>query len=663
MRLRILPFAFCCAFVAFCQLAILTPVSFAQVIGDLAGPAGDATKTTALEPSPDNAPTGNAAETTDAEPKPDELVRQLESTASRGGAYRAHAIQSLARIGAWPQVDRWVAASADTDDQSKLAETVRLIGPDLLLRISLYSGLSDGSRAAIKTLFAASKAFNQSSDRLRKAIDQLVSNDVDTNLAANRALLAGGHVAIQELVAALVKGLPSGQRSRVIAVLKSMGDGGARSLNQMALYGASSVRPSALDALRVIDPEYALDTLVTAAFAVDSTPDEKHIARTGSSIPTDFDHLDAIASLADRLGTLRRLARSTPNDLSPATLWSLSENRTGIQPARSTQIFLRYRQAYDGAQRLRRLGSLPPSVLRSVLAADLGYRVMVDIDWGDPDQIAQIRSAYPDQLSVAGLLTALDEQRRDEDIPAAVGLIRLLGSSLQPDSGQDSILDSNGGRLSSLVSAVRDPQPRIRYEAAGAIAKLVSSAEAGSSFPGASYYRRTLSEMASLDPRPTAIVLETRPVITLRQEALLGQLGFNVRVVTSALQVEREIAKGGDLRFVLSKIRIADASPAELVDRIRRQPKGSRIPIVFFSDSETTDKNYRNVELETLSNRWINNNTPAVHLIALPGSPVAFSEVLAEVESKRRLPTLSVSDRSVYRSIGTEALQGESLPR
>jgi CheY-like chemotaxis protein len=610
-----------------------------------------------------DAPPAEATDSVESEAKPDELVRQLESTARRGGTYRAEAIRSLARLGAWSQVDRWVQETADTDDQAKLAETVRVIGPDVLLRISLQSEISDASRAAIKTLFAAAKSTNQSADRLRRAIDQLASEDVDTNLAANRVLNGGGNPAIAELVSAVAKGLPKRQRTKALAALKSMGDGGVQALNQIALYGDAGVRASALDALRTLDRDEALDALIAAAFATESTPNERQWARQELAIPDDFEKLDAIATLADRLETLRSRALRTPNDSSPATLWSIDESRTGVQPSRSTEVFLRYREAYDAAQRLRKLGALPPSVQRSVLAADLAYRLMVDIDWGDPKQIEQIRAAYPDQLSVQSLLTGLDEQRRREDIPATVGLIRLLASSVESGALEEPVLVGRNGKLSGLVDAVRDPQPRIRYEAASAIETLVTGLPDRPSFPGTSYVRKTLAEMASLQSRPTAILLETRPIVSLRQESILGELGYEVRTVTSARQLEHEIAKGGDLRMVVSKIRIADASPAELVDRVRRQPKGSRIPIAFFSDSESAEKSIRNVEYETTSNRWISDDTPAVYLVPLPGSPAAFADLLSEMEGKRRLPTLSVGDRSHYRSIGTKALQGESQPR
>ncbi|MDV6031093.1 MAG: hypothetical protein F9B45_13510 [Phycisphaera sp. RhM] len=601
-----------------------------------------------------------ASDPTEAPAKTDELVRQLESTAARGGIYRAEAIGSLARIGAWPEVDRWLAKIDGVGDSIQLAQAADVIGNELLLRISLRSDLSDASRSAIKKMTAAAKANQQSPERLRAAIDQLAGDAIDANLGATRTLMAGGNAAIEAIVSAITGGVSAAHRAKLLGILEALGDGGAQALNQLALYGAPSVRASALDALRVLDPAAATDTLISSALASDATAEEAQVARRSSVFPQGFEKPDAIAVLADRLNTLRSVAMRTPNDLSPAVLWSVNGDRTGVQPNRSTEIFRRYRDAYDAAQRLRRLGSLPPAVGRSVLAADLAYRVMVDVNWGDPDQVQQVRQLYRDQVDPPSLLVALAELRSRNDIPASVGIMRLLSDAIASGNAGSDLLFSRDGGFSELVEAVRDPQPRIRYEAADGLWQAVSGSGRGFAFPGASYVRKTLAEMASLDSRPLVILLETRPVIALRQESILNQMGYAVERVTSAIDVERAIERGGDLRMVVSKIRIADAAPAELVDRVRRQPKGKRIPIVFYSDAETSEKSLRRTELETTSNRWISDDTPAVFLVPLPGSPAALTDVLFEVESKRRLPPLSIGERARFRMSGAAALQGDS---
>ena len=637
MRIRFLTPVFCLAL-----LAIFVSEALCQFPGEPpGGPAG-------------------TSDSDEAPGRPDELVRQLESRAARGGTDRAEAIRMLARLGAWPQVDRWLSQITGVTEEAELAETARLIGNDMLLRISLRSEISDASRAAIKQLSAATKKFDQTPDRLRQAIDQLATGGTDEVLAANRVLMSGGEASVQELVAAIVGGLSGKQPSRVLALLQALGDGGARALEQLSLYGNESARAASLQALSQLDPDLALDSLVCAGFAADATAEESGVARQSGVIPADFEPLDAIATLADRLDSLRKIADRTSNDSTPATLWSVAEDRSGVQYNRTTAIFQSYRDAYDAAQRLRRIGGLPPAVQRNALAADLSYRLMVDPDWGDASQLDEIRAAYPALTQPQALLKSIAVQRQLGDVPSVVGLLRLLSGTLQGDETSGWVIGLQQGRLDDLVDCVRDAEPRIRYESATCIVELLKEQGSRLSFPGSSYFRATLSEMASLQQRPTAILIETRPAIALRQESILLQLGYEVRLVRSAIEAEREVARGGDLRLVVSKVEVADAVSSEVVDRVRRLPRGARVAIVFYSDVETHEKSVVRAEWETTSQRWTDEQTPAVFLVPLPGSPTALTEVLAEINGKRRLPALSVSDRVRFREVGAAALQGDS---
>ena len=128
----------------------------------------------------------------------------------------------------------------------------------------------------------------------------------------------------------------------------------------------------------------------------------------------------------------------------------------------------------------------------------------------------------------------------------------------------------------------------------------------------------------------------------------------------AVLENQREVARGGDLRLVVSKVEVADAVSSEVVDRVRRLPRGARVAIVFYSDAETHEKSVVRAEWETTSQRWTDEQTPAVFLVPLPGSPSALTDVLAEINGKRRLPALSVSDRVRFREVGAAALQGDS---
>ena len=278
--------------------------------------------------------------------------------------------------------------------------------------------------------------------------------------------------------------------------------------------------------------------------------------------------------------------------------------------------------------------------------------MIVDVDWGDADQLGSFRNTYGDALSPQTLGEALAQARRDRHVPAALGLIRVAESIAKGSPEQvTAMLASGDGVPAALTEAVGDAEPRVRFEAA-----RVLDSVGPDHFAGSSLVRKTLAEMSRLPDRPRAILIETRPFIALSQESILGRLGFEVRTVDSAMGAEHEINGGGDVGLLVSKLRLADMRATELVDRIRRLPRGSEIGIVFFDDGDASEKTVQLAALETTAGRWKGDNSPRVRVVPLPGDPAALGEVLREMESQRRLPSLTLADRRSFRYAGIAAL-------
>ena len=210
----------------------------------------------------------------------------------------------------------------------------------------------------------------------------------------------------------------------------------------------------------------------------------------------------------------------------------------------------------------------------TVLAADLSYRIVIDSDWGRPDQIAAMQAAYKDTLSPVALLRSIEIAIQRDDTTALVGLLRLVDAA----PGAQTMILSTSAKPTPLVLSAMHSQPRVRYEAAAAILRIGQPP----SYAGRSYVMRCIAEMSRLGDRPLAILVETRSDVIVRQETILSRLGYQTQVVGSVLGLERCIQRGGDLRLVLSKTQLADHPPVELIDRVRRAPLGKSVPIIFF---------------------------------------------------------------------------------
>lgn len=588
-------------------------------------------------------PVAETEETTQQEPAEVDtspLRIQLLEYAQRGDMQLADAISSLARTNRWSDVDQLLpqVTSADT---AVLAAIAQRIGPALLLRMKQNEKLGDSARASITRLEKAAIEHAESRDRLRSAIDQLDSPSVDARLQAARVLLGGGNVAISELVAAAVSDDPSAPRVEILRTMLQLGPGGTEALRQLALYGTPPIRARSLQALGQIDVKSYIADLVTGLYAADASQAEAaaataHLERLGGQVPSLG---AAVEFLTDEFESRYQDARLTKNDGQRVTIWNVDDDRTGVTFQQTSAMINAYRQAVDAGSRLRRIGGLAPRTMQSILAADLAYRIVIDVDWGLADQIEAIRTAYGPWLTASSLSAAIGRALEADDHAAAIGLIRLIDAQTSP-ADRDVLLSGSGPAATPLVDAASSPDPRVRYEAALAVCRL---ADGQHHYPDSSRVMHCLSEMRSLADRPTAILVETRSDVVLHLETLLREIGFQVVVTSTVGGLERQIARGGDLRIILSKTELADMPAIELIDLARRLDRGRDVPIVFYGADPGDIIRQR---------RW---SAPTV-LIDRPLSAAAFIGLFDIAAQRRRLPALSIIDRQRYREAATACL-------
>ncbi len=585
-------------------------------------------------------PSGAAGASEESDEPPSLLVQQLRQFAVRGNMQLAESVSSFARIGQWAEVDRMLLiAESRNIPAAEMAKMARQIGPSILLRIEIQEGISDQARAALKTIGDAATAASGSPDALRSAIDGLDAESIDNRLASIRLILSGGNAAIAELVAAAVSEQPSAPVDDILRTMLRLGDGGSLGLRQLALYGKPAVRLRAIEALVRIDRNSAIREMATTLHAADSTADEVALVegvlrKLTSSLPT---RAQTVEMLLSELQQHRDIASQIDHDRQERIVWSVDETRSRVTYRASLLIMAAYRDAADSASRLRRIGGLTAAVQRASLLADIGYQVMVDPDWGDPNQIQSVRAAFGPATVGPELSDAIGESLDRNDQPALVGLLKLIDpNSLASDRNE--LIRSSGAVPTPLVQASSSLEPRIRYEATSAIVRLAG----GIAYSGSSRVRASLGEMRSLKDQPTAILVETRAGVIVQQETLLRQLGYDVEVVGSVAALQRRVARGGDLRMILSKTELADMTAIEMIDVVRRLNRGREVPIVFYGAEV----------IGLQSNRW----AAVTVLVNRPASTAAFHAAITETKRRRRLPQLTAIDRQMYRETAAEML-------
>lgn len=599
-----------------------------------AAPLGGAA---AFGEDPDRPSAGEPAAASEEDP----LTIQLLESSARGDAELAASIESLARLERWTEVEQLLSQlSGRTLNDAQRAQMAAQIEPAVFLKLKQQS-LSESARAELEKLAAAAITEAESPQRLQQAIDGLDSPSMDTRLASARVLLSGGNAAIAQLVMEASSANPSAPRDDILRVLLRLGDGGLKALRQLALYGDPTVRQYALLSLARISRSMHVPELVTAIHAADSSDAEVEMAAAQLSRIRDgrLSRQAAIEILNRDFENKKSRAELTDNDDAVTTAWVINEDRSGITYRPASALLEAYREVADAARRLRRIG-LPPQLVGSVLAADVAYRVLVDPDWGDPDQLEVVRQAYGAQARGSALSSAIGQSLEENNHAATIGLIRLIDQQSASVLDRSLLLSGDGSQPAPLVRAASSSDPRVRYEAALAAATLAD----GAPCVGSSQVMRTLSEMRLLTDRPTALLVETRRDAIVQLENLLTDLGFNVELVSSVAQAQREVARGGDLRLILSKTELVDLPAIEMIDRVRRLDRGREVPIIFYGADAAGIQ----------SDRW---EAPTT-LINRPSSVAALKDVMDRVRRQQRLPELTEIDRQIYRQAASELLAG-----
>ena len=563
----------------------------------------------------------------------DPLLKQLLEQAGRGNQLLASSINSLSRLGRWKEVDQLLQTVEQKQlDEKTLAEMFFTIGPDNYLRLKQPGILSDQGVKTLDSLQAAAKNYSQSDQRIRDAINNLVASEEDTRLQATRTLLSGGDSSVQALVAACSQPQPNLKLNRMLSTLVALGEGGTSGLRQLALYGKPEIRPHAMNSLARIDLDKHRIDIATAAHAQDSTNEERALAeqlldKTGR-FPTRGETFKTLSFDLERsVASARRQTNTGAN----TNIWFVNETLDGITNRRVKTHQAHFRDVYDAASRLQRFGELTGEMKALTTLHTISYELIIDPDWGDAEQLTAMRKRFPTLTNPTALSGLLRDALTIQEIPGAIGLVRIAASQQWTSEQEKQFLAGTAGTPGALATAAVAADTRLRYEASVAISNMAK----GQSYAGVSQVRKTLSEMLRLGDQPLAILVETRTEVIIRYENLLRQMGMRVEIASTVAQAQRLADQGGDLRVILAKQQLVDRTPIELIDTIRRTQRGRNIPIAIFGEEE----------ISLGAPRW---SAPTEFLFE-PVTAVTLNTLLERSNQRYYLPPISEADRTQYR--------------
>lgn len=564
---------------------------------------------------------------------PSPTVRYWAGRAAKGPIESAEAIVSVMRLGRIDVASRILEAQ----DFAKLSESDLLavaqrVGPAERLKLLASPETGDAARAALKQLTERISAIRQDPQSLAAAVQVIADQSTGPGrVSAVGKLSRGGAAAVGAIINHLVQASDSSSSDALMRIALQVDPQADQALRQLVIYGQPAIQQRAGQWLARLDSNGRRESPI-AAPAVSPV-------RIQMALDETFETL--------RNNVVRRDA-----DNSLAIVWVINEDRTAVTPVRTRALIADYRRVVDAAVvRRQRLGYASAVADRDHLAADVGYRVIMNPDWGDRAAFDSVLGAHQidgavDRLAALVTLgTTLNEALDRDDHPAMAGLVRLL---------RDQMVDrlpaaaTPAETTSALVRAATCGVPLIRYEAALALRDHYGDL----SHAGRSYVDKTLGEMRSLGDRPTVVLLETRVEIALLIEPFLRSAGFEVERFSSVASVVRFLDRGGDIRMILSKRQISDRLPIEMVDLVRRMPTMRHVPIVFFNEPAIDDElgfYTSEVPVEPPLMPLVDKRFDAVTMqIDFPRSMSALRPVQREQSRRQRVPPPSITDRRFF---------------
>jgi CheY-like chemotaxis protein len=589
------------------------------------------------------APAPAAARDGQPDPMEDPYIRELVRRSRGNNTQLAGSIRDALRLKLDTFASQFLVTLAGRNvEAQESAAIAREISADRLLRVVIEPQFPDPAKKMATDLLAALQAYDEDPARLLPAIEKLKSDSADERLPAMRTVLAGGLESIALLSVAVAKEPNPTTRDELLRVMLRLGEGGRTALKQLAIYGDDSLRAGALAALIRLGGDDLLALTLAALHDPNSTDAEiataeKWLLRRYKARPSKA---EAETYLVGRLQEIRDAVPRTSLEPNTAVLWTIGPDRASVVHTNVDSLNAPWRGVIDHARLIHRLGELSDEARLSAMGADLAYRYQLDplsVDESSDD----LKSLWGDAaLSPLAMINLIETAIEEGDLVVAVAALRLVDESMQAEAG--ALMTTHSELLTPLVDAASHPQPRLRFEAASAIARLAFKEQ----YAGSSYVMQRWLEMASLSREPIVMVIETRLEVLGQIERIWSSLGYRVESVPSVEDAVLAIDRGGDVRFILSTTMLSDRPSIEMIDTIRRRPLGRDIPVVLYGAVDA------GVTAAVEEKRWA---APVVH-VELPGSAAGWSLIMEPLEVTRLLPTLSAVERLDFRRRGSDIL-------
>lgn len=520
------------------------------------------------------------------------VVRSLRSRPPKSYADLAKAVQLMARIHRWGEVQFWldriVASGINEVGAQEMVESVgsqtfvSLLRPD--------ADISEKQRESVRGLLELASKSSRDPKKLSAAVEALRSNTKSVRIQGFRDLQGGGDRGVAVFLESFLNeqsDAPNATMSEAFMLLRATAFGAWKA----AMASSDPAARGRLVLLAAPIGESSLTIELCCAAHDQQLPPavrqelERLASSHGNTLPSaERIHRHAIDAMQGELLDYQRVRWSDETDA--YSTWQLAnDGKTIVQvPARNADLYWQKatslaRSALRAGQSIDRFSAKAFAVLledSNLDASDLWTPELLfqSMPTGiqDSEEFACLLwdAAVTEQLSAAQLLAVRNLARwgSKDDIPSPV--------------------------RQRLVQACSSGFAAVRYEAAATLVKsrysTTSSDDSPSelndqSFNGRSKLDRLLAEMRQLDGKPLVLLIGGSSSLRSHTSTLLRQFSYRVYEVSSASQVFAAIRQGLPIESVVVVDSVREMNLGEMVQRIRANPSLSSCPIAVLADS------------------------------------------------------------------------------
>ena len=465
-------------------------------------------------------------------------------------------------------------------DRVALANLQRRVGSGVLVKLSVIRELNPQAREFARSALNAASTLQQDPTRIASVIEQFQSTAPDRRRRLARELINTGPAAVAPMLS-VVASDPSGEispllRTSIVAI-------GKPAIGPLLAHLDSDNQLQQIEAVRILGhmrAERALPFLARYAELPDG-PQLQAVRNALHSITGSQTTFADLLVLTTKVASDRYDGRISidvhANGKADAWIWDGEANA----PTRK-EFLPRDIAMFEAAQHYRTLSlysSTDHNRLRRLISGADAAKVQGGLDLPiDPNSSFLVTAKATDPHLVS---KAYETAMTDRQVPAMIGLAEALGHI-----GDANVLASVNGRPSPLATGMTHANPRVRFAAASAIAKLGPEG----SFAGSSHLAESLAHFGSSKGRRGALVAHPRAETAQSIAGLLKQFGFDVDIAVTSRETLRLSTESFDYEFFLISDAFDRPVTHQLVQRLRQNPLTASLPIgILARPEERTD--------------------------------------------------------------------------